>query len=156
MSGTVFLDSRPIGLITQRQGQSLLVDACRQWYEDLNANGWDVYLPEITDYELRRELLRADKAAGLLALDRTKITLGYVPITTAAMQRAAEFWAQARRMRLPTAPDLALDAGMILAAQAATLNPEVWGLPDADVIIATSNVGHLSRFADAREWPDIV
>lgn len=155
MSRIVILDSRPLGLITNPR-QNAEADACKVWMQGLLDGGDRVLVPEITDYELRRELLRADKAAGLLALDRTKITLGYVPITTAAMQRAAEFWAQARRMRLPTAPDLALDAGMILAAQAATLNPEVWGLPDADVIIATSNVGHLSRFADAREWPDIV
>ena len=154
MSLIVILDSRPLGLITNPR-QNAEADACKVWMQGLLDRGNRVLVPEITDYELRRELLRADKAAGLLALDRTKITLGYVPITTAAMQQAAEFWAQARRMRLPTAPGLALDADVILAAQAATLDPNVWGLPDAGVVIATSNVGHLSRFTDAREWPDI-
>ena len=37
---------------------------------------------------------------------------------------------------------------MILAAQAVTLGAE-------DVIIATTNVGHLSRFVPAALWPDI-
>ena len=39
---------------------------------------------------------------------------------------------------------------VILAAQAAVLGRE-----DDEVIIATTNVGHLSLFADAREWGTI-
>lgn len=65
-------------------------------------------------------------------LDRYKVTLGYVPLTTA-------FWADARREGKPTAPDLALDAGVILAGQAAELLAG-----GDDVVVATTNVGHLS------------
>ena len=38
------------------------------------------------------------------------------------MLKAAEFWAGAKRNGLPTAPEAALDADVILAAQAAVLN----------------------------------
>ena len=38
------------------------------------------------------------------------------------MLKAAEFWAGARRSGSPTAPEAALDADVILAAQAAMLN----------------------------------
>lgn len=154
MSRIVLLDSRPLGLVTNPRQNAEAV-ACKNWMQGHLAKGNRVLVPEITDYELRRELLRASKSAGLLALDHTKVTLGYVPLTTAAMQQAAAFWAQARQMRLPTAPDLALDADVILAAQAATLDPATWGLPGAEVIIATSNVGHLSRFTSVREWQDV-
>lgn len=71
------------------------------------------------------------------------------------MLQAAALWALARQTRLPTADNLALDADMILAAQAATLNSGDWGLPGARVIIATSNVVHLARFAPAQEWQTI-
>jgi hypothetical protein len=107
-------------------------------------------VPEIADYEVRRELIRAHRLRGIAHLDRAKTTLGYLPITTAAMSQAAEIWAQARQLGQPTAPDLALDADAILAAQAVLLAQQ--GDP---VVIATTNVGHLARFTAAQRWQDI-
>jgi predicted nucleic acid-binding protein len=107
-----------------------------------------VLVPEIADYEVRRELLRANKAQGIAQLDALARLLEYLPITTVAMRRAAMFWAQARQLGQPTAGDKTLDADMILAAQAVTL-----GTPD--VVIATTNVGHLARFAPAALWHEI-
>jgi hypothetical protein len=97
---------------------------------------------------VRRELLRANKARGLARLDALAGLLEYLPLTTAAMRQTAVFWAQARQHGRPTADDKALDGDVILAAQAMTLGV-------ADVVIATTNVGHLSRFAPAALWPDI-
>jgi predicted nucleic acid-binding protein len=105
-------------------------------------------VPEIADYEVRRELLRANRVRGLARLDALTRLLEYLPLTTAAMRQAAVFWAQARQRGRPTADDKALDGDVILAAQALTLGA-------ADVVIATTNVGHLSRFAPAALWPDI-
>jgi len=61
------------------------------------------------------------------------------------MRRAAELWAQARNRGTPTAPPEALDADVILAAQAER----------AGAIVATENVGHLARYVTARHWRDI-
>jgi hypothetical protein len=55
-----------------------------------------VIVPEIADYEVRRELLRAKKERGLARLDALASRLKYLPITTAAMRQAAVFWAEAR------------------------------------------------------------
>ena len=55
-------------------------------------------IPEIADYEVRRELLRARKNRGLARLEALKAMIGYAAITTAVMLKAAEFWAAARRM----------------------------------------------------------
>jgi hypothetical protein len=66
------------------------------------------------------------------------------------MLQAAAFWAQARLQGLPTAPDPALGADVILASQAVILSRQ--GDP---VIIATTNVGHLSRYAPADVWSNI-
>lgn len=46
---------------------------------------------------------------------------------------------------MPTADDKELDGDVILAAQA----------EQADALVATENVGHLSRFVDAQAWRDI-
>lgn len=67
------------------------------------------------------------------------------------MRLAARFWADARKQGQPTAPDPALDADVILAAQVSVLIEE--GVDD--VVVATTNPRHLSRFVDARTWQEI-
>jgi len=113
-------------------------------------SGWTIYLPEITDYEVRRELMRAKKADGLRRLDLVSATAIYLPITTSAMRLAADLWAQARQGGWATADTQALDGDIILAAQALALTP----VP-SDLVVATSNVAHLSRYLPAREWTAI-
>jgi hypothetical protein len=66
------------------------------------------------------------------------------------MLLAAQFWAEARKTGKPTADHNALDADMILAAQA-----KLEEINGNQVIVATTNVKHLSLFVDAREWQSI-
>jgi len=66
------------------------------------------------------------------------------------MKRAAQLWAQARKEGRPTAPKEALDADVILAAQTLSLEPT-----HGSAVVATTNVGHLRRFVDARTWREI-
>ena len=105
-------------------------------------------MPEISDYEVRRELLRINSLSGIMRLDRLPETIEYLPITTAAMRLAAEFWAQGRQSGQPTADPKELDGDVILAAQAVLL-----GVPD--LVVATTNVGHLSRYVAAKRWQDV-
>ena len=73
-------------------------EACKDWLASVASNGAHVVIPEIADYEVRRELLRAEKDRGIGRLDALKDLLRYVPITTPVMLKAAEFWASARNM----------------------------------------------------------
>jgi predicted nucleic acid-binding protein len=140
----VVLDAGPLGRLSNPRA-SALNTACYQWMEGLVRQGTPVFVPEIADYEVRRELLRGRKARGLARLDLLKETLGYSPITTPIMLKAAELWAEARQHGQPTANPQALDCDVILAAHALSLN----------ALVATENVGHLSRFVDARPWQEI-
>lgn len=155
MSMVVLLDSEPLGLATNPK-LGVEADACREWLRALRHAGHLPLVPEIVDYEVRRELRLYDKARGLRNLDALAVPGRYLSLTTAAMRRAADFWAQLRKTGLPTADRLALDADVILCAQAATLDPAAYGLPGASVVVATGNVGHLARLVDARRWQDIV
>jgi len=147
VSRVVFLDAGPIGLVTNPKlsPESTL---CTRWLQTLITSNIRVIIPEIADYEVRRELLRANKVRGIARLDELANLVEYLPITTAAMRQAAMFWAQARQQGQPTAGDKTIDSDMILAAQATTLDV-------VDVVIATTNVGHLSRFAPADLWQKI-
>ena len=147
MSQVILLDSGPIGLVTNPKLSTEGV-ACANWLQSMIVAGCRVIIPEIIDYEIRRELLRANKVNGLGRLEQL-ITLGeYLPITTAVMRQAELLWAQARQQGQPTAGDKTIDADVILAAQA-------MALAVSDVVIATTNVGHLSRFVKADLWQNI-
>jgi predicted nucleic acid-binding protein len=142
----VLLDSGPLGNACRRRG-SPLGDQCRLWLDGLLARGVDIVVPEISDYEVRRELTRITASGSLRRLDALVTTgyLTYVPVTTSEWRQAAMLWADARRRGLPTASPDALDADVILAACAATI-----GQPGDQIIVATLNVGHLARYCDAR------
>ena len=147
MSRTIVLDSGPLGLVTN-PGGSKEAAACGQWLLNVATGGATVMVPEIADYEVRRELLRARRTAGIARLDAFITQIEYLAITTSAMRQAARFWAEARQQGRPTAADPALDGDVILAAQAATLGR-------VEVIVATTNARHLSRFVPAELWSDI-
>ncbi len=147
MTRTVLLDSAPLGLLSAPPRQAS-AGACSQWLAGLIAAGFRVIVPEITDYEVRRELLRAGKSASVRRLDALALATEYLPISTDAMRLAAELWALARQQGQPTAGDNTIDADVILAAQARTLGV-------APFVIATTNVGHLSRFVPAERWQTI-
>src|SRR5438067_1654513 len=114
MSRIVVLDSTPLGDLSRPDRRDPIVD----WVEELTAAGTRVAIPEIADYEVRRELLRAEKTRSLQRLDNLKAEHLYVEITTDVMLLAAELWARARRAGRPAASRERLDADVILAAQA--------------------------------------
>lgn len=145
----VFLDTGPLGMASNPKS-SPENEACQQWLNTLVARGMRVILPEIADYEVRRELLRANKTVGVARLDLVKAALEYLPITTESMLLAAHLWAQVRRQGKPTADNKALDGDVILVAQALTM-----GLPSEEVVIATVNTGHLELFVTAKHWREI-
>ena len=149
MSMIVLLDAGPLGLITNPR-ISTENERSRSWLSHLVHHGTNVVIAEIADYEVRRELLRANKIHGLARLNALKQMLQYAPITTAIMLKAAENWAAARRMGRPSAHDGSLDADMILAAQASELARD-----GGEVVIATTNTRHLERFAAAQLWDRI-
>jgi predicted nucleic acid-binding protein len=149
MSRIVLLDAGPLGLATNPRPIPE-AQACGHWIETLVRGGTLVLVPEIADYEVRRELLRARKMQGVRRLDQLVAAIGYVPLTTAAMRHAAEFWAAIRQTGKPTADAKALDGDVILAAQATVLAEQ-----GHDIVVATTNVGHLRRFVAALEWQNI-
>jgi predicted nucleic acid-binding protein len=115
------------------------------WFGSLLAAGTPIFVPEIADYELRRELIRAGLSRSIERLNALKRELRYLPLTTRTMLRAAQLWAEARNRGTPTADPKELDGDVILAAQAEQVK----------AIVATDNVGHLARFVRARNWEDL-
>lgn len=101
-----------------------------------------MFVAEIADYEVRRELIRAERYVGIARLNALQATLPYLPLTTPIMLRAAVLWAEARRRGRPTADPKELDCDVILAAQALEIG----------AVVMTDNVGHLALFVEAKSW----
>ncbi len=150
MSPIVFLDTGVLGAVTNPNAKQSSNLACLEWLVELPSRGYEVAIPEIADYELRRELLRAKKLRGIQQLDLLKVEVVYLPITTGVMLQAAELWAQVRQSGQATADPKSLDGDVILAAQALLQSQQGY-----EVIVATTNVKHISRFVDACLWTDI-
>ncbi len=138
LASRIVLDTGPLGKISHPRPNREIAN----WLEGLPRQGVIVYIPEIADYEVRRELIRAELHESISRLDALKTVLNYLPIDTDVMLKAAELWAWARNRGIPTAHPKALDADVILAAQALQI----------PALVATENVDHLSLFVDARDW----
>jgi len=146
----IFLDTGVLGMLIHPKGAAANLD-CNKWLEELVKNGIEVVVPEICDYELRREMVRRKNLESLKRLDDLGRFLRYLPLDTTSMRRACEYWGQARQKGRPGADDKDLDADVILAAQAVLLAElEGW-----KPIVATTNRRHLELFIDAREWKNV-
>jgi hypothetical protein len=149
VSRLVLLDAGPLGLVTNpKAGEDS--HRCKAWLAGLLSGGVRVMVPEGADFEVRRELFRTGRRGGLTRLDNLAGRIGFLPVTTAVWRRAAELWARSRNEGYATADDTALDCDVILAAQS-----DLAAEDGFEVTVATTNVGHLGRFVDARMWETI-
>jgi|GEM_PF-368723 len=123
------------------------------WIEQILRSGSTdrIFIPELCDYELRRKLLHliSKGQSTQKSVDRLNDLarlLEYLPLDSATMHQAAEFWSDARTRGQPTAPEMSLDGDAILAAQAALI----------DGTVVTTNRKHLSQFVPAWDRTEIV
>lgn len=132
MTNPVMLDASVLGQVAHPK---IKLDISN-WLDALLLSGVPVIHPEISDYEVRRELIRAGKTASVARLEYMKARLVYQPLTTNTMLLAAQLWADARKRGKPTAANNRLDADAILAAQA----------QECSATLISDNVAHLIQF----------
>jgi predicted nucleic acid-binding protein len=150
MTHLLVLDSSVVGAITNPKQTSPIIRDCQIWFRRSLECQSIFVLPEIADYEIRRELLRGKKINGLKQLDELKSAIYYYPIDSEIMLTAAQLWAESRQRGMPTADARELDGDVILAAQAIQLQAKGY-----EVTIVTTNVGHLAQFVSASHWQDL-
>jgi hypothetical protein len=106
MSDEIILDdSSPLGAITNRNSKKPIVVRCQAWFYSM-LERYIIMIPEINDYEVRRELIHQKLDISLSRLDDliNFDNVGYLPITTQIMVKAAQLWAWARSTGQSTAP----------------------------------------------------
>ena len=151
----VFVDSGILGKLCNPNRTEETV-AVNNWLFSLLGKGVCVVSSRVCDYEVRRSLilesLRKSNINSIQELDDLYNYLTFLPLTDEVMQEAADIWAEARVRGMPTADEKSLDADVIICAQYKLLEKEY---PGRYIVIATTNVDHLSRFAEAKGWNDI-
>ena len=150
MARLVFLDAGPLGIVCAPPGKPK-ADSFKKRFEEWRKAGIKILIPEIADYEVRRELIRDHRHQSILRLNELRQIADFVLIQSPAILKAADLWATLRNQGLATADNLALDGDAIFASQVLT------AVEDGDeAIVATSNAKHMRRFGlDARLWEDI-
>ena len=137
----VFVDACTLGVLCN-PGDT----ACKNWAINLRRRGKQVRIPEIADYEVRRDLLRANSTKGIEKLDEMLSLYDLVPLCTESMQMAARFWADVRTvLGRGGCDDKRLDGDVILCAQAV-----VFARTEGTTVeIATDNVRHFQALVTA-------
>lgn len=160
----IILDSGPLGDLINPNNTDK-TRAIRSWMKSHLLKGVRFLLPELADYEVRRnETLETllvpvgptQSAAAIYLLDQLKTTITYVPLTTPAMVLAANLWAEHRKGTRKGDPARShrLDGDVILTAQAIETSNGV-----DQVVIATQNLKDFlfspSPTVTAEEWDKI-
>ena len=161
----IALDSGPLGDLINPNNPPP-AQAIRAWMRNHLASGDEFLLPEIADYEVRRnEILEtlicpfgpSQSAAALHQLDQLKTLITYLPLTTDSMLAASQLWAEHRKGHGPGHPTRSpkLDGDVILTAQCV----EESKLRNEPIVIATMNLRDFlfipTPTVTADEWNNI-
>ena len=146
MSHSFLLDTGPLGLLAHDRPALRL--PLQEWLIREMSNGATIYISEVADYEVRREVIRLIDAAKLPAsrlnrLDQLGQYFTWLPLSTVMWKNAAQLWATARQLGKPTADPAALDADVLIAAQAL----------ERQATVVTSNPSHLQQWVEIHAWP---
>lgn len=151
----IFIDTGVLGLLSSPNKREEVTKG-QQWLYSLLSRGINIVSSDICDYEVRRGTLLSVNSnlreQGLKKLDDLHDLINILPVSQPILRKAAELWAQTRLLGLPTAELDNIDVDVIIGASCQLLQQEY---PGQRLIVATTNVKHLSRFVEAISWQEI-
>lgn len=149
----IVLDTGPLGGLTSPV-DSRLSNEYKAWYVSLEDVGCYFYVPQIADYEVRRNLHLEGMNTSIIMLDEFIHAEAdrYLRLTAEEIDLASQFWGQLRNAARGGSDEKALDGDVLIAAQARALEESD---PFTRVVVATGNVKHFRDIAFAELWSDI-
>ncbi len=152
----IFIDTGVLGLLSSPNKREEVINS-QEWLYFCLSRGVHIISSDICDYEVRRgTLLTANsqlKEEGIKKLDDLHDLIDFLPISPIILRYSAELWAKSRRLGLPTAELDNIDADVIIGATCLLVKQEY---PGQRLVVATTNVKHLSRFTEAKKWTEII
>ena len=152
----IFLDTGVLGYLCN-PNPSKKSQECKKWLYQVMVRGARVVTSEICKYEVKRSLILVQMknnsdSEGIKRLEELTNEIEFLPITGEAFDIAAEIWAESIIQWIPTAVEIDINVDIIICAQYRVLKRNN---PGRYVVIATENVRHLNRFAEAHQFNDI-
>ena len=151
----IFLDTNILGLLSN-PNQLQEASNCQAWFERLLVRGISFVSSELCFYEVRRSLILATKKGGtgkgIQKLTELRELIDVLEVDKQTADLAAEIWSDSHLQGMPMAEEKHLDIDIFIAAHWQLLNEQ---FPGRYVVISTTNVKHLQRFAEAEEWQNI-
>ncbi len=155
----VFLDANILGLISNVHESNDECQQCEKWFGNLKTRGVIFTTSDLCDYEVRKKLIfssieKKATASGVKILNslRTNGLVAFLSVSNESLDLAANPWASIATDR-KYAPEMeSIDPDIILSAQYQLIRDEH---PGHSVLMATTNLKHLSLFCDAAHWRDI-
>jgi predicted nucleic acid-binding protein len=155
----VFIDTNILGLISNENTSFDEAQQCKKWFSTLLIRSVRVVTSDLCNYEemrglLSSSILKKEVAPGIKSLEflRADGFLEFLPVSTEALDLAAKLWARASTSGQTTRDEKDIDIDIIISAQYQLLRNE---FPGQQVIMATTNLKHLSIFCEAAHWRDI-
>ncbi|NES81901.1 MAG: type II toxin-antitoxin system VapC family toxin [Moorea sp. SIO2B7] len=151
----VFFDSVTLGILSS-PSEKLDPKECQDWLYELLARSAYLISPSLCNYEVRRSLILTsmvkNKRQGSSKLDSLHQIIDFLPVSQYIIKKAAQLWAETRSKGQPTADIKNIDVDVIIGATYQLLQSEY---PGQFIVVATTNVKHISRFTEAKNWQDI-
>jgi predicted nucleic acid-binding protein len=151
----VFLDSVTLGILSS-PGERSEIEECQDWLYGLLARSAYVVSSYLCDYEVRRSLILTsitkNKPQDINKLDSLHQMVDFLPVSQDVLKKAAQLWAETRRKGKPTADIKNIDVDIIIGATCQLLQAEY---PGQFLVVATTNVKHISQFVEAKVWQEI-
>ena len=88
----------------------------------------------------------------LTSLDELHDFIDFLPVTSKILISASDVWAKSRLQGQAMSNGASIDVDAIICAHWELLKEE---FPSRYVVVATTNVRHLSRFTEAFDWESI-
>ncbi len=133
----IVLDSTPLAELCRKKPKQEVIDLLKF----IDDSDFIIKIAEITEYEVRRELLRTKKDKACRRLGRYHLTERTIPINREALILASEIWAELRNSGKSTASNQRIDCDTIMIAQSLSLKKYF-----DEIIVLTSDPEDISRF----------
>lgn len=144
MNRVGLIDSGPLGDIIKPHPSADVV----RWVHFVKENKIALRVPEIIDYELRRELIlqglkgNSDSYKSIGNLNKYRRTKRFIPLEpSVTLTDACDIWANLRNNNQGTADIKNIDVDVILVTQALSMKKDF-----EEIIVITGNLSDIRRF----------
>ncbi|MEB3309761.1 MAG: hypothetical protein VKJ02_05970 [Snowella sp.] len=152
----ILIDSGVLGILSN-PNESAINIKCEEWLYNKIVKGCTILSSQICKYEVKKSLLLVQEKTSFTVSGTQKLTelenlIDFIDVKASDIEIACQLWVQSIVKGIQVAPSMDINFDIIICAQFRRLELEN---PGREVVIATTNLRHLQRFAKADLWENL-